>query len=206
MEINDKFGELPDDASIARAKAALEKNGITALVAGNGAEARAKLFEIIPEGAEVMDMTSMTLEAIGVPAEINKGGDFKSVRNLLNQMDDKTQSAEKRRLGAAPEWAVGSAHAVTEDGEVLVASATGSQLPAYAYGAAKVVWVVGAQKIVKNVAEGLKRLYEYALPLEDERARKVYGMGSGVNKILIINKEFQPGRITIILVKEKLGF
>lgn len=116
------------------------------------------------------------------------------------------QAREKQRLGAAPDWAIGSVHAVTEDGKVLIASATGSQLSAYAYGANHVVWIVGAQKLVKNFEDGLKRLYEYSLPLEDVRARKVYGAGSSVNKILIVNKEPAPERITMIIVKEKLGF
>src|SRR3989344_5471374 len=141
---------------------------------------------ILPKNAEVMDMSSTTLEKIGIVKEIQSNR-YSSVRNKLNSMNRENQSKEMQRLGAVPEWAVGSAHAVTENGEVLVASATGSQLPAYAYGAGKVIWVIGAQKIVKNVEEGLRRLYEYALPLEDERARKVYGMGSGVNKILIVN-------------------
>ncbi len=98
-------------------------------------------------------------------------------------------------------------HAVTEDGKVLIASNSGSQLPAYAYGSGHVIWVVGAQKIVKNLDEGIKRIYEHSLPLESERARKAYGVpGSAVNKLLIINKEIIPGRITMILTKEKLGF
>ncbi len=95
---------------------------------------------------------------------------------------------------------------MTQTGQVLIASNTGSQLSPYAYGARHVVWVVGTQKIVKDFAEGLQRINEYSLPLENERAQQAYGKGSNVSKILIVNKEVQPGRITIILVKEKLGF
>ena len=122
-------------------------------------------------------------------------------------MNRKNQGREMQKLGAAPEWAIGSVHAVTENGEVLIASASGSQLPAYAYGSSNVIFVVGAQKIVKNVDEGIKRIYEYCLPLESERARIAYGVpGSSVNKILIINKEFQEKRINLIFVNEVLGF
>ena len=110
------------------------------------------------------------------------------------------------KLGAAPDWVVASLHAVTEDGHMLIASNTGSQLSAEAYAGGKIVFVAGCQKIVKDTREGIKRIYEYCLPLEDERARKTYGMSSAVNKILIINKEVMPERITVILVKEKLGF
>lgn len=95
---------------------------------------------------------------------------------------------------------------MTEDGQVVIASATGSQLPSYAYGASNVIWVVGTQKIVKNLDEAMKRVYEYVFPLEKERAMKVAGMKSSVNKILLINKEATPGRIHIIFVQEKLGF
>jgi L-lactate utilization protein LutC len=206
MEVNEKFGKLPDLETIQKTKSALEKNGITAFIVETGGEAKKKVLEIIPEGAEVMTMTSMSHQAISSAKEMNESGRFNSVRNKLNQMDMKTQWAEMRRLGAAQEWAVGSVHAVTEEGQLMIASRSGSQLPAYAHGAAHVILVIGAQKIVKNIEEGFKRIYEYSFPLEDERARKAYGTGSGVNKILIINKEATPGRLFAILVKEKLGF
>lgn len=207
MAFNQSFGRLADDSSIERTIASLTNNGLTTLVVDTGAAAKAKVLELIPAGAEIMNMTSMTLETISVVKEVLESGRFKSVRNQLTTMDDATQLHEKRRLGAAPEWAIGSVHAVTEQGHVLIASNTGSQLPAYAYGALHVVWVISTQKIVKDVDAGLKRLHEYSLPLESERAKKAYGVpGSAVNKILIIKKEIQAQRITAIFVKEKLGF
>jgi len=206
MQVNEKFGNLADKETVQRTKEALEKNGITVFVVETGQEAKKKVLELIPEGAEVMNMTSMTHQAISTVEEINQSGRFNSVRNKLNRMDMKTEWPEMRRLGAVQEWAIGSVHAVTEQGQLMIASRSGSQLPAYAYGAAHVIWVIGAQKIVRNLEEGFKRIYEYSLPLEDERARKAYGTGSSVNKILIINKEVASGRLFVILVKEKLGF
>ena len=206
MEINEKYGVVADQATIEKTVAALEKNGIHALTVETGAEAKEKVFELLPKEAEVMNMTSMTLDSIGVSEEIMESGNYNAIRKEIESLDRKTQGLEMQKLGAAPEWVVGSVHAVTEDGKVLIASASGSQLPAYAGGSSHVIWVVGAQKIVKDFDEGIKRLYEYSLPLEDERARKVYGMGSGVNKILVVNKEFVQGRITMIIIKEKLGF
>lgn len=201
------FSQLATDESINKTKDALIKNGIEVLVAKNGKEAKEKVLKIIPEGAEIMNMTSVTLETIGVAKEIVEFGKYNSVRNKLVKMSAQGGSVlDRQKMGAAPEWAIGSVHAVTEDGKVIVASATGSQLPAYAYGSAHVVWVVGSQKIVKNLDEGMKRIYEYVLPLESERAQKAYGMNSSVNKTLIINKEVTPKRITMIIVKEKLGF
>lgn len=204
------FGQLATDQQINNAKEALIKNGINVLTAENGKEAKEKVLQMIPQGAEIMNMSSVTVDSISLAKEINDppagGGKYNSVRNKFKTMDRKTQGLEMQKLGAAPEWAVGSVHAVTEDGKVIVASATGSQLPAYAYGSPHVIWVVGSQKIVKDLEEGMERVQEYVLPLESERAMKAYGQGSSVNKLLIFNKEAAPGRITMIIVKEKLGF
>lgn len=205
MKLNEKFGTLASDEVIARAIASLKQNGIEALVVGNAEEAKQKVLKIIPEGAEVMNMSSLTMDTISAAKEINESGRYNSVRNRLNSMKRKTQGSQMQKLGAGPDWAIGSVHAVTEDGKVLIASNTGSQLSAYAGGASHVLWIVGAQKLVKNFDEANRRIYEYALALENERAKKAYGVGSNVNKILVVNKE-QPGRITLIIVKEKLGF
>lgn len=203
-----QWDQLANKQIIDKTIEALKKNSIDAKLAENGEEAKRLVLELIPEGGEVMTMTSTTLETIGLSGEINrKKSKFKPVRDKLYAMDRITQTQEMNRLGAAPEYVLGSVHAVTEDGHVLIASNTGSQLPAYGYGALKVIWVVGAQKIVKDTEEGLKRIYEHSLPLESERAKKAYGVaGSSVNKILIINKEVQPQRITLVLVNEVLGF
>ena len=206
MQVNERFGVVASQDRIDRTVGALRQNGINAMVVENGAEARQKFLAMLPEGAEVMNMTSMTLEAIGVAQEILESGRYQAVRKRLLSMDKHTQASEMHKLGAGPDWAVGSVHAVTEAGEVLVASATGSQLPAYAYGAQHVIWVVGAQKLVKDFAEGMQRLHEYSLPYEDERSRKAYGVGSGVNKVLVINQEGTRERISMIIVKEKLGY
>ena len=203
-----KWDQLADEKTIENTVTALKANAIDTQVAENRQEAKRKVLELIPESSEVMTMTSVTLDTIGLSGEINKADSrFRPVRDKLYAMDRNSQVQEMNRLGAAPEFAVGSVHAVTEDGHVLIASNTGSQLPAYSFGALHVIWVVGAQKIVKNSDEGIKRIYEHSLPLESERAKKAYGVpGSAVNKILIINQEVQPGRVKLILVKEKLGF
>lgn len=201
------WNKLADEQAIQNTTKALKQNGIEVFVVNNGVDAKKKALELIPEGSEVMTMTSVTLDTIELSEEINKeGGKYKLVRSKLQAMDRNTQAQEMNRLGSAPEVVIGSIHAVTKNGHVLIASATGSQLPAYVYGAGKVIWVAGSQKIVKNTDEGIKRIYEYVLPLEDKRAKKIYGVGSGVNKLLIVNKEVKPGRIILILVKEKLGF
>ncbi|MBI4457910.1 LUD domain-containing protein [Candidatus Uhrbacteria bacterium] len=200
------FDILASDEAIVKTVAALAANGIATIVVENGEAAKRKVLELVPEGAEVMTMSSVTLDIIGLLKELNESGKFAPIRAKFKAMDRKTQGSLMQKMGAGPDWAIGSVHAVTEDGHVLIASATGSQLPAYAYGSSHVVWVVGAQKIVRDSDEGMRRIYEHCLPLEDARARKVYGIGSGVNKVLTINKEVQAGRITMVIVKEKLGF
>lgn len=188
----------------------LTKNGFTVHIVENGEEARAKALELIPKNAEVMTMTSVTNETIGLAKELNESGNYNSVRNQLNKMDKNTQGAEMQKLGAAPDYVTGSVHGLTLDGKVLVASNTGSQLPAYAYGSNHVIWVVGGQKIVKDLEDGHNRIWQYVLPLESVRARKAYGLpetwNSNPSKILELNRENTPGRINIILVKEALGF
>jgi hypothetical protein len=205
MQIKD-FSKLASTESINKAKDVLLKNGITVFVVENGEEAKEKVLQMIPAGSEVMNMSSVTVDSIGLVKEINESGKYNSVRKKFASMDKATQGLEMQKIGAAPEWAVGSVHAVTEDGKIIVASATGSQMPAYVYGSSHVVWVVGAQKIVKDLDEGMKRVYKYVFPLENERSMKAYGQGSGVNKLLIFNKEINPSRLTMIIVKEKLGF
>lgn len=202
----DKWTKIPSQEILNKTVKALKANGIDAQIVENGKEAKEKVLSIVPEGVEVMTMTSATLDAIGIPPVINESGNYDSVRIKLNSMKRETQGREMQRLGTAPEWVMGSVHAVTEDGKILIASNTGSQLPAYVYGSDHVIWVVGAQKIVKDLDDAWERLYEHTLPLESERLKKIYGVPSKVSKVLIINKEIKPGRITLIFVKEVLGF
>lgn len=204
--MNKVWDTLANDQAITQTIQALKNNGIESIVVENSQKAKEKVLELLPKGAEVMGMSSVTLETIGLDKEINESGNYDAVKPKLMKMDRQTQAVEMQKLGAAPEWAVGSVHAVTQDGKVLIASNSGSQLPAYAYASAHIIWIVGTQKIVKNLDEGMKRIYEYVLPLESAHMMKLYNVGSNVSKLLIVNKEIMPGRITIIFVKEKLGF
>ena len=201
-----EFGRLASEPQIDGAASALEHNGITSLVVDSGEAARDAVRSILPIGAEVFNNTSRTLEAIGVAEDIERSGLYQPLRPRLYQMDREMQAREMRLLAAAPDFVVGSVHAVTEEGSVLIASASGSQLGPLVSGAGHVIFVIGAQKIVGDVAIGLRRISEYCFPLEDRRAREAYGVPSGVNNVLIINRAIAPNRITAILVKQSLGF
>jgi hypothetical protein len=203
---NQEFANLASDEQIERTVKALEANGIHAVVAEDGQEAKRIFFDLVPDGAEVFLGASVTLETLGIKDEIDKSGRYDSIRPKMFAMDRATQGQEIRKLGGAPDYAAGSVHAVTENGQVLIASNTGSQLGPYASGAGKIVWVVGAQKLVKDLDEGMRRIYEYDVPLETEHMRQLYHMGTNVSKVLIVNREIRPNRITMIIVKEELGY
>jgi hypothetical protein len=201
-----EFTGLASDEEIGDVASALERNGITSFVVDSGEQARDAVRSILPIGAEVFNNTSRTLEAIGVAEDIERSGLYQPLRPRLYQMDREMQAREMRQLAATPDFVVGSAHAVTEDGSVLIASASGSQLGPLVSGAGHVILVVGGQKIVADVGTGLRRIYEYCFPLEDRRAREAYGVPSGVNNVLIINRAVTPGRISAVLVRQSLGF
>jgi L-lactate utilization protein LutC len=200
------YSKLASETQIERTVSALEANGIHTIVVENGEDAKKKLYELVPAGSEVFISSSTTLNNLGVTSDVDNSGRYNSVRAKLGKMDRNTQTREMQKLGATPEYVVGSVNVVTETGSVIIASASGSQLGPYAATAGKVVWVVGTQKVVPTLDEGMQRLQEYTFPLEDARALKVYGVNSSINKMLVINKETTPGRTTMILVKENLGF
>ncbi|HEY1444988.1 MAG TPA: LUD domain-containing protein [Acidimicrobiales bacterium] len=201
-----EFAHLASGEQLRTVAKALERNGITASVVDSGEEARAAVRSILPVGAEVYNNTSRTLELVGIAEDVERSGLYQPLRPRLYQMDREMQSREMRQLSAAPDWLVGSVHAVTEEGSLLIASASGSQLGPIVSGAGHVVFVIGGQKVVPDFNSGLRRLYEYCFPLEDLRAKEAYGVPSGVNNVLVINKVLVPGRITAILVQESLGF
>jgi hypothetical protein len=201
-----EFAGLASGERIAKAAAALQRNGIGSHVADSGGEARRLVGSLLPDAAEVYNNTSQTLEAIGVADDIERSGRYQPLRLRLYRMDREMQQREMRTLGASPGYVVGSVHALTEGGSLLIASASGSQLGPLVSGAGHVILVIGAQKIVSDVPTGMRRIYEYCYPLEDARARRAYGVPSGVNNILIINKVVAAGRITAIIVRERLGF
>lgn len=201
---NEAFGKLASDEAVQRTAQSLKENGIETFIVESGEEAKQVISQLLPEDAEVFTSTSRTLDTLGIPAIVNEKYD--SVRVKLSKMDPDTQQREMIKIGAVPDYMIGSVHAVTEGGSVVVASNTGSQLAGYAASATHVIWVVGTQKIVSNMDEAIKRVYEYAYPLEDIRAQDAYGIHSNIGKLLIVNKEVNPERTKVILVKEKLGY
>jgi L-lactate utilization protein LutC len=201
-----RFAAVADDARVTRTAAALEANGFSVLRATTAGEAKRIVLDLIPAGSQIHHGASQSLEVAGIVEEIERPGRYEPLRPRALSMERETQADEIRRLTSSPEVMLGSVHAVTETGALVAASASGSQLGPYASGAGKVILVVGTQKIVSDLEDARRRIDEYAFPLEDARAQAAYGVHSGVNKVLIINREWTPDRTTVVLVDEALGF
>jgi hypothetical protein len=200
------FADPAPAPNLERAAAALSAHGFTVEILDDAAAARSRVRDLLPEGASVFTASSETLRLSGIDEDINTGGRYRAVKPVALAMDRETGGDDIRRLLASPDVVVGSVAAVTETGSLVVASASGSQLPAYAGGAGRAIWVVGAQKVVPDLATALRRVEEHALPLEDARARVVYGSPSAVNRLLVLNAELHPGFRTVLLLREAIGF
>src|ERR1700680_1661206 len=198
--VPDRFTTLPDEHALQATVTALEEHGFSVEVVSDLDAARQAVLARIPEGSSVMTNTSVTLEQTGIAAAINDGGGrWESARNRMFALDFATQVQQMKAIGGQPDYALGSVHAVTRDGTLVIASASGSQLASYAWGAANVIFVVGAQKLVPALAAAHERIYQHSLPLEDVRAQAVFVQHSQVGKILEIHQEL-PGRIHIVLI------
>ncbi len=200
------FAEPVTAQRLHRAAAALTAHGFTVEILDDAAAARARIKDLIPEGASVFTGASETLRLSGIDEDINASGRYDAIRARGQTMDRATQLAEIWRLISTPDVIVGSVHAVTETGSLLIASASGSQLPGYAGGSRRAIWVVGAQKVVPDLSTALRRVEEHCLPLESDRAMKVYGTPSAINRLLILNAELEPGRGIVLLLREAIGF
>jgi acyl-CoA hydrolase len=204
-DTTDRFTALPDEPALQATVTALEEHGFSVDVVDDHDAARKAVLARIPQGSSVMTNTSMTLAETGIADAINEGGPYESARNKMFALDFATQAQQMKAIGGQPDYALGSVHAITRDGTLVIASASGSQLASYAWGAANVIFVAGAQKLVPDLAAAHQRIYTHSLPLEDARAQAAYGQHSQVGKILEIHQEL-PGRIHLVLIRQPVGF
>jgi hypothetical protein len=204
-EASERFTALPDDETLDATVVALEEHGFSVEVVDDLDAARDAVLAQIPEGSSVMTNTSVTLNETGIADAIDNGGPYESARSKMMALDLATQLQEMKAIGGQPDYALGSVHAVTRDGTLVIASASGSQLASYAWGAANAIFVVGAQKLVPDLEAARKRIAEHSLPLEDARAYAAYGQNSRIGKVLEIHQE-NPGRIRVVLIRQAVGF
>jgi len=199
------YDVLPDEDTISATVKALEARGFTVEVVDDADQARMVTLARIPSGSSVMTNTSVTLDETGIAESINTGGRYESARNAMNALDYTTQVQERKAASGQPGFALGSLHAITEQGELLIASASGSQFTNYAWGAERVIFVAGLQKVVPDLETAHRRVREHSLALEDVRAQAAYGVHSYIGKILEIHQD-TPGRIHLVLVRQVLGY
>ena len=200
-----RFSTLPGEHELQATVVALEEHGFSVEVVDDLDAARQAVLARIPHGSSVMTNTSVTLAETGIADEINNGGPYDSARNKMLALDLATQAQQMKAIGGQPDYALGSVHAITRDGTLVIASASGSQLASYAWGAANVIFVVGAHKVVSDLVAAHERIYSHSLPLEDARAQAAYGQHSQVGKLLEIHQEL-PGRIHVVLIRQVVGF
>lgn len=204
LPADETFAIPADDEALDRAAEGLRARNYTAHVVDTVADARALVRDLLPRDKAVFTSSSETLRLSGLLADIDDGEDFVSVRARLAGVDP-TDIRGQITMGATPDVIVGSVHAVTEDGILVAASASGSQLGPYAAGAEKVIWIVGGQKVVPDLDTALRRVRTFSYPREHERWRR-QGLESFIGKLLVMEREFAPGRATVVLVREAIGF
>lgn len=203
------FNTIASAATIEATAAALTKNNFMPITVATKAEALAKIQELIPRGASVMNGASVTLDQIGY-IELVKSGNhpWKNLHDAIIAEKDQAKQGQLRRESVLSDFYLGSVHALTQDGALLIASNTGSQLPHLAFTSPNLVLVVGANKIVPTITDGLRRIEEYVIPLEDVRMKGVYGFGTAHHKTLILRSEnpMMGRKVYVIIVNETLGF
>ena len=198
---------LASNEALARAAQALEARNVSVFVVDNRDEALQKLKEIVPKGSQVLAVTSETLDDVGFTQYVSEGGAYESLAARFQAAATLDERAElSRTLGSTPEYVVGSVQAVAETGHVVIASASGSQLSSYVFGAKNVVWVIGSQKVVPTLEDALARTYGYAFDRHKEWS-PAHGHGpSAMGKVTIFESERRPDRTTVVFVKEALGW
>ena len=200
------FAEPATAQRLERAAAALTSHGFTVEILDDVTAARGRIRDLVPEGASVFTGASETLRLSGIDEDLNRSGRYDSVKARSSSMDRATQLTEIWKMLACPDVLVGSVAAVTETGSLVAASARGSQLAGYAGAAPQVIWVVGAQKVVPDLSTALRRIEDHCVPLENERCVEAYGVPSALNRVLVLNAEPHPGRGTVLLLREAIGF
>jgi L-lactate utilization protein LutC len=204
-QIQPDFVTAAPEGELQQVAERIRERNIEVVIVNTGEEARQVVLERIPQGAQVHSGKSKTLQEAGIIDAIMDPNQFSAVRHQTLKMDRKTQGAEIRKLLAAPDFMLGSVQAITEAGMLVDVSATGSQIGPYANTAGKVILVVGSQKIVPDLETAIQRIREYVQPWEEEQVRKAANISTFVGKILIVEREWTNGRMTVILVREPIG-
>lgn len=202
------YDTIPSAEVIEKTIVAVGARNVSVHLVETKAEALEKVKSLIPDGAEVMTGSSTTLQQIGFVDLLKSGNhSWKNLKEVIVAEKDPAKQTELRKLSVSADYFLGSVHAITEDGQTVTASASGSQLPSYVFTSDNVIWVAGAQKIVPTLESAFARIHDYVYPLEDARMKSVGMGGSVIAKMFIFEREVMPNRhVHLVLVKEVLGF
>jgi hypothetical protein len=202
-----RWNRIPDDATIQKTVAAIEARNIRVILVDTAKDALQAVVDLIPEGGEVMNGFSTTLVEIGydqVLEENPKG--WRNYHAVITAENDTEKRHALRRKSVAADYFLSGVQAIAESGEVVGCDKTGSRTGAWPHAAANLILVSGANKIVSTLDDALRRCREYALPLEEQRAQHVYGTGSYIGKYVVLDREDTDGRVTLVLIREPLGY
>lgn len=203
------YTQMPTRQVMEETIKALQARGVLAEVAETKAAALERIKDIIPAGASVMVSGSQSLDEAGFTTFLKEGEH--SWQNLAKEISEEKDPGKQHQLllqSTMADFYLGSVHAISKRGELVFASATGGQLPAYCFTSPNIIWVVGAQKITNSVAAALERVMGYWLPQETEKQKRLGHGGSFIGKFLIFERE-DPRlhrKIHLLLVNETLGF
>lgn len=203
------YKALPSAEVIKKTMAALTANHISVQLVENTKHALVALRQLLPPGADIMTGGSVTLEKIGfVDLLKSKKHPWRNLKDVLLAEKDASRQLILRKKSTLADYFIGSVHAITETGQTITVSASGSQIPSYAYSSNTVIWVVGAQKIVPTLEDGLARIRHYVLPLENQHMKNKGLPGSNISMMLVYESAaWQRSRnIHLILINEAVGF
>jgi len=203
----EKWSRMPSDVEVARTIKAIEKRGIKVIQAESGQHAVEILKTIIPPGAIVMSGSSTTLSEIGYEDFIKKGqSGWNNLHDTILSENDDEKRLELRRKSVTADYFISGANAIAQSGEIVACDKSGSRVGAWPFAAGHLILVCGVNKIASTLEDALQRVWEYAYPLEDARAREVYGTPSQIGKCVILANEDIEGRVTLVLISESLGY
>ncbi len=202
-----EWSRLPNESTLKETINNIKSRGINVILTENKKEALEKIKELIPMRAEVSNGSSTSLNEIGFTDYLKDGKHgWKNLHEEILKEKNQEKQADLRRKSVTADYFLGSINAIAKTGELVACDASGSRVTAYPFAAKHLILVAGIQKIVPSLEDAFKRIRQYVYPLENERAKKVYGMGSTTGKWVIIEREIFQGRTTLILIKENIGF
>ena len=205
--MTERTSDVTTNDVLIRTSSALIQRNIQTSIAENAAEAKQFLMDLIPRNSEVYVSTSETLDSIGFTEHISQSNSYKSLNELVTaETDLDTQKDVRRRVTTIADYFVGSVQAISASGEVIIASGSGSQIAAYVYGAKKVFWVAGIQKICQDLPSAIERVRGYTLEKHDQWLQSFGRSAAPVGKLLIFEHEQIKERVHMILVNETLGW